>query len=187
MDADISATHKHVDQVRLSPEMEPYTIIIDGVSRRLACDPGIPPSAGGRPEDTSLECRSPRSRRRLAHASRAERDRAYLAWTTISEKSAANSQDGSSVDRRVASVAVSMRADGLPVDAIEPMGAMYLSARFVDGSARARGRCCVRRDGKSVGICSSARRWRWCRSRRSVGKRRLGGSACRSVRCRWGR
>ena len=130
---------KHVDPVSLRPEMEPYTIIVDGVSKAFAAT-GIRVGWVVGPADII-----PRMSNLLGHvgawAPRAEQiaTAQYLAMDDDLRKF--RSEFTGQLERRLNVLhraLMSMRAEGLPVDAIEPMGAMYLSARFALNGKRTR-------------------------------------------------
>jgi aspartate aminotransferase len=119
--------------------MEPYTIIVDGVSKAFAAT-GIRVGWVVGPEDII-----PRMSNLLGHvgawAPRAEQiaTAQYLAMDDDLRKF--RSEFTGQLERRLNVLhraLMSMRADGLPVDAIEPMGAMYLSARFALNGKRTR-------------------------------------------------
>ena len=122
---------KHVDPVSLRPEMEPYTIYVDGVSKAFAAT-GVRVGWVAGPEDIVQ-----RMSNLLGHVG---------AWAPRAEQIATaqflGADDGvrefrdditRGLEQRLNALheaLASMRADGLPVDVIEPMGAIYLSARF---------------------------------------------------------
>ncbi len=130
---------KHVDPVSLRPEMEPYTIYVDGVSKAFAAT-GIRVGWVAGPEDIVQ-----RMSNLLGHVG---------AWSPRAEQIATAQFLGADdavrefrdditrgLEQRLNALhqaLASMRADGLPVDAIEPMGAMYLSARFALNGKRTR-------------------------------------------------
>jgi aspartate aminotransferase len=130
---------KHVDPVSLRSEMEPYTIIVDGVSKAFAAT-GIRVGWVVGPEDIV-----PRMSNLLGHvgawAPRAEQiaTAQYLAMDADIE--AFRGEFTRQLELRLNTLhqgLMAMRRDGLPVDAIEPMGAMYLSARFALNGKRTR-------------------------------------------------
>jgi aspartate aminotransferase len=130
---------KHVDPVSLRSEMEPYTIIVDGVSKAFAAT-GIRVGWVVGPEDIV-----PRMSNLLGHvgawAPRAEQiaTAQYLAMDADIE--AFRGEFARQLEVRLNTLhqgLMAMRRDGLPVDAIEPMGAMYLSARFALNGKRTR-------------------------------------------------
>jgi aspartate aminotransferase len=122
---------KHVDPVSLRPEMEPYTVYVDGVSKAFAAT-GIRVGWVVGPDDIVQ-----RMSNLLGHVG---------AWAPRAEQMATapflgaddavreyRQQITRGLEQRLNALheaLASMRAGGLPVDAIEPMGAIYLSARF---------------------------------------------------------
>jgi aspartate aminotransferase len=130
---------KHVDPVSLRPEMEPYTIIVDGVSKAFAAT-GIRVGWVVGPEDIV-----PRMSNLLGHvgawAPRAEQIATAQYLAMDDELRTFRREFTGQLERRLNVLhraLMSMRADGLSVDAIEPMGAMYLSARFALNGKRTR-------------------------------------------------
>jgi aspartate aminotransferase len=130
---------KHVDPVSLRPEMEPYTVIVDGVSKAFAAT-GIRVGWVAGPDDII-----PRMSNLLGHvgawAPRAEQiaTAQYLAMDADVKTFRGEFTRGLEVRLNTLHKGLmAMRADGLPVDAIEPMGAMYLSARFALNGRRTR-------------------------------------------------
>ncbi len=130
---------KHVDPVSLRPEMEPYTVIVDGVSKAFAAT-GIRVGWVVGPEDIV-----PRMSNLLGHLG---------AWAPRAEQMATAQYLGMDADMKgfrdqftgqlelrlntLYRALMAMRGDGLPVDATQPMGAMYLSARFALNGRRSR-------------------------------------------------
>lgn len=122
---------EHVDPVRLVPEIAPYTILIDGISKAFA-------ATGLR---VGWSCAAPavtaRMRDLLGHVG---------AWAPRPEQRATAEflADVDAVDRYLAEIRagvgarldalyrglMALKAEGLPVDAIAPAGAIYLSARL---------------------------------------------------------
>jgi aspartate aminotransferase len=130
---------KHVDPVSLRPEMEPYTIIVDGVSKAFAAT-GIRVGWVAGPEDIV-----PRMSNLLGHvgawAPRAEQIATAQFLELDDEVRAFRGELTRGLELRLNKLydsITAMRADGLPVDAIEPMGAIYLSARFALNGCRTR-------------------------------------------------
>jgi aspartate aminotransferase len=129
----------HVDPVSLRPEMEPYTVIIDGVSKAFAAT-GIRVGWVVGPEDII-----PRMSNLLGHvgawAPRAEQI-ATAQYLALDEDIRAFRTDFTrGLESRLNALfdgLVAMRKAGLPVDAIEPMGAIYLSTRFALNGRRTR-------------------------------------------------
>ncbi|HEU4563221.1 MAG TPA: aminotransferase class I/II-fold pyridoxal phosphate-dependent enzyme [Gemmatimonadaceae bacterium] len=122
---------RHVDPVTLRPEMAPYTIYIDGVSKAFAAT-GLRVGWIVGPEDLVRPMSS-----FLGHvgawAPRAEQV-ATARWLSRPEDVAAYREEltGGLQLRlgRLHDGLMAMRDSGLPVEAIVPMGAIYLSARF---------------------------------------------------------
>jgi len=122
---------RHVEPVSLRPEMAPYTIFVDGISKAFAAT-GVRVGWVAGPTDVVR-----RMGEMIGHvgawAPRAEQvaTAGFLAdANAVSEYRAAIVRG---VRDRLDALHIgitAMRADGLPVDAVEPMGAIYLSARF---------------------------------------------------------
>ena len=121
---------RHVDPVSLRPDMAPYTIYVDGISKAFAAT-GVRVGWVAAPQDIATSMNH-----FLGHvgtwAPRAEQvatARLLDAPNEVAEYSA-NLKAGvrQRLDALYAGI-TAMRADGLPVDATEPMGAIYLSAR----------------------------------------------------------
>ncbi|MFN2566536.1 MAG: pyridoxal phosphate-dependent aminotransferase [Gemmatimonadaceae bacterium] len=130
---------KHVDPVSLRPEMEPYTVLVDGVSKAFAAT-GVRVGWVAGPEDIIQ-----RMSNLLGHvgawAPRAEQVATAQFMAADDEVSAFRSEITCGLERRLNALydgIASMRDDGLPVDVIEPMGAIYLSARFALNGKRTR-------------------------------------------------
>jgi len=121
----------HHTPVGLRPAMAPYTIFVDGISKAFAAT-GVRVGWVAGPTDVVR-----RMGEMIGHvgawAPRAEQvaTAGFLAdANAVSEYRAAIVRG---VRDRLDALHVgitAMRADGLPVDAVEPMGAIYLSARF---------------------------------------------------------
>jgi aspartate aminotransferase len=131
---------KHVDPVSLRPEMEPYTVIVDGVSKAFAAT-GVRVGWVLGPEDIMRPMSNI-----LGHvgawAPRAEQVATAQFLGMDDAVSAYRDEITRGLEQRLNALhegLASMRADGLPVDAIEPMGAIYLSARFALNGRRTRG------------------------------------------------
>ncbi len=121
---------RHVDPVSLRPDMAPYTIYVDGISKAFAAT-GVRVGWVAAPQDIATSMNH-----FLGHvgtwAPRAEQvatAKLLNAPNEVAEYSA-NLKTGvrQRLDALYAGI-LAMRADGLPVDATEPMGAIYLSAR----------------------------------------------------------
>ncbi len=123
-------TH-HVDPVSLRPEMAPYTIYVDGISKAFAAT-GVrvgwvvgPPDIIGSMNHF------------LGHvgtwAPRAEQVATAKLLDAPNEIARYTADLKAGVRQRLDALyagIMSMKAENLPVDATEPMGAIYLSARF---------------------------------------------------------
>lgn len=144
---------EHVNPVSLRPEMAPYTILIDGISKAFAAT-GMRVGwvVGPAPAIKVME-------NILTHvgtwAPRAEQ----IATATLLDNGDAVAAFRESlvagVQQRLQllySAIQSFRVAGHPVDAIEPMGAIYLSARF-----NLRGR--VARNGARLSSADDVRKW----------------------------
>ena len=122
---------RHVDPVSLRPEMAPYTVYVDGISKAFAAT-GVRVGWVAAPQDIASSMNH-----FLGHvgtwAPRAEQvatSRLLDAPNEITDYSAAlKAGVRQRLDALYAGI-MAMRADGLPVDASQPMGAIYLSARF---------------------------------------------------------
>jgi aspartate aminotransferase len=130
---------KHVDPVSLRPDMEPYTVIVDGISKAFAAT-GLRVGWVVGPEDIVQ-----RMSNLLGHvgawAPRAEQIATAQYLVMDQEVATFRAEITHGLETRLNALhdALSkMRADGLPVDAIEPMGAIYLSARFALNGRRTR-------------------------------------------------
>lgn len=130
---------KHVDPVSLHPGMELYTVTIDGISKAFAAT-GVRVGWVVGPDDIVQ-----RMSNILGHvgawAPRAEQVATAQFLAADDEVSAYQGKITSGLETRLNALhdaLVKMRADKLPVDAIEPMGAIYLSARFALNGKRTR-------------------------------------------------
>jgi aspartate aminotransferase len=122
---------RHVDPVSLRPEMAPYTIYVDGVSKAFAAT-GVRVGWVVGPQDIIDSMNN-----FLGHvgtwAPRPEQVATAKLLDAPNEVSAYGQQITAGVRQRLDALydgIIAMRADGLPVDATAPMGAIYLSARF---------------------------------------------------------
>ena len=136
---------KHVDPVSLRPEMGPYTIFVDGVSKAFAAT-GVRVGWVAGPDDIIQ-----RMSNLLGHvgawAPRAEQVATAQFLAMDDAVSAYRAEIARGLEERLNALhesLASMRAGGLPVDAIEPMGAIYLSARFALNGRRTRGGATLR-------------------------------------------
>ena len=122
---------RHVDPVSLRPEMAPYTIYVDGVSKAFAAT-GVRVGWVVGPQDIIDSMNN-----FLGHvgtwAPRPEQVATAKLLDAPNEISAYGREITAGVRQRLDALydgIMAMRADGLPVDATVPMGAIYLSARF---------------------------------------------------------
>ena len=122
---------RHVDPVSLRPAMAPYTIYVDGVSKAFAAT-GVRVGWVVGPQDIIDSMNN-----FLGHvgtwAPRAEQVATAKLLDAPNEVSAYGQEITAGVRQRLDALydgIMAMRADGLPVDATVPMGAIYLSARF---------------------------------------------------------
>lgn len=131
----------HVDPVSLRPEIAPYTVLIDGISKAFAAT-GMRVGwvVGPAP---AIEVMN----NVLGHvgtwAPRAEQVATARLLGMPDEIASYHAQLIAGVRRRLTALyegIMNLRADGHPVDAIQPMGAIYLSAQFdLQGRATAAG------------------------------------------------
>ena len=122
---------RHVDPVSLRPEMRPYTIYVDGISKAFAAT-GVRVGWVVGPDDIIASMNN-----FLGHvgawAPRAEQVATAKLLDTPNEIAPFASALTGGVRQRLDALydgIMAMKADGLPVDATVPMGAIYLSARF---------------------------------------------------------
>src|SRR5262245_55110478 len=122
---------RHVDPVSLRPEIAPYTIYVDGVSKAFAAT-GVRVGWVVGPQDLIDSMNN-----LLGHvgtwAPRPEQVATAKLLDAPNEVSAFGTEITAGVRRRLDALydgIMAMRAEGLPVDATVPMGAIYLSARF---------------------------------------------------------
>lgn len=132
---------RHDTPVELVPEIAPYTLLLDGISKAFAAT-GLRVGWGVMP---------PRVRQRMADilghigawAPKAEQ----MATAALLDQPAVIAAFHATMKRALAARLdalhagfAAMRADGFPVEAIEPQGAIYLSARFniLDRTVRGR-------------------------------------------------
>lgn len=121
----------HVDPVSLRPEMEPFTVYVDGISKAFAAT-GVRVGWTAGPADVTGRMASV-----LGHvgawAPRAEQvaTARLLPEDAVIDTYHATMKEGvrARLDALYAGL-LRLREAGLPVDAIVPMGAIYLSARF---------------------------------------------------------
>ena len=122
---------RHVDPVSLRPEMAPYTIYVDGVSKAFAAT-GVRVGWVVGPQDVIDSMNN-----FLGHvgtwAPRPEQVATAKLLDAPNEIAAYAKDITAGVRQRLDALydgIMAMKADGLPVDATVPMGAIYLSARF---------------------------------------------------------
>ncbi|HEV2146306.1 MAG TPA: aminotransferase class I/II-fold pyridoxal phosphate-dependent enzyme [Longimicrobiaceae bacterium] len=143
----------HVDPVSLRPEMEPYTVFVDGISKAFAAT-GVRVGWTVAPPDVTARMASilghvgawaPRAEQ-VATARLLREDAAIDGYhATLTEGVRAR------LDALYAGL-LRLREAGFPVDAIVPMGAIYLSARFaLHGHAGP--------DGAALRTNDDVRRW----------------------------
>ena len=126
----LGGTH-HVDPVSLRPEMAPYTIYVDGISKAFAAT-GVRVGWVVGPTDI-IESMNNFLGHVGAWAPRAEQVATAKALDAPDDIDAYLGDFKAGIQTRLDALyggIMSMREDGLPVDVTSPMGAMYLSARF---------------------------------------------------------
>ena len=162
----------HSTPVALVPEVAPYTLFVDGISKGFAAT-GLRVGWAGRRAGGDGALQGPsRPRRRVGAAARAGRDRrtprrpAAPGWPHPELRGGLNT-------RLEALYAAwwRLRAEGLPVDALPPAGALYLSVRFDLGRALGL------EPKRSASCCSRRPASRWCTSGPSVSPKTAAGSA----------
>ena len=121
----------HVHPLALRPEMAPYTIYVDGISKAFAAT-GVRVGWVVGPQDLIDSMNN-----FMGHvgtwAPRAEQIATAKLLDAPNEVSAYGTELTGGVRQRLDALytgIMAMRAEGLPVDATAPMGAIYLSARF---------------------------------------------------------
>lgn len=121
----------HYDPVSLRKEMEPYTIFVDGISKPFAAT-GVRVGWTIAPVDVSHRMASI-----LGHvgawAPRAEQVATARLLSASDEIREYHKNMKAGVQTRLDALyngIAALKAEGFPVDAITPMGAIYLSARF---------------------------------------------------------
>jgi len=122
---------RHVDPVSLRPELAPYTLYVDGISKAFAAT-GVRVGWVVGPQDLISSMNH-----FLGHvgawAPRAEQIATAKLLDAPNEIASYASGLKAGVRQRLDALyagIMTMRAAGLPVEATEPMGAIYLSARF---------------------------------------------------------
>lgn len=122
---------RHVHPVALRPEMAPYTVYVDGISKAFAAT-GVRVGWVVGPRDL-MESMNNLLGHVGAWAPRAEQMATARFLDAPNEVEAFVADLAGGVRRRLDALyrgMMDMQAAGLPVDATEPMGAIYLSARF---------------------------------------------------------
>jgi aspartate aminotransferase len=122
---------RHVNPVSLRPELREYTILVDGMSKAFAAT-GVRVGWVVGPKDIMAKMSN-----LLGHvgawAPRAEQVAAAKLLNAPDQITAYHSQMRTGVEERLTELYKGMsllRSEGFPVNAIVPMGAIYLSARF---------------------------------------------------------
>lgn len=126
-----AGTVDHVDPITLRPEIAKYTVIVDAISKAFAAT-GLRVGWALGPADV-IKAMSDISGHVGAWAPRPEQfATAKLLCDTkaVDEYIEGMCRDASARLRALAAGLQAMRADGLPVECIEPQGAIYVSARF---------------------------------------------------------
>lgn len=144
---------RHVDPVSLRPAMADFTIYVDGISKNFAAT-GVRVGWVVGPPDVVRRMSAV-----LGHvgawAPRAEQAAVAELLESPEEIESYHTELTAGLRRRLDALAgglEAMRRDGLAVDTIEPMGAIYLSARFPIAGMR-------RADGTPIADDEAARRW----------------------------
>jgi aspartate aminotransferase len=122
---------RHVDPVSLRPEMAPYTVYVDGISKAFAAT-GVRVGWVVGPQDI-VESMNNFLGHVGAWAPRAEQVATAKLLDAPNELNAFRQDLTGGVRQRLDALhdgILAMKAAGLPVDATAPMGAIYLSARF---------------------------------------------------------
>ncbi|HET6230840.1 MAG TPA: aminotransferase class I/II-fold pyridoxal phosphate-dependent enzyme [Longimicrobiaceae bacterium] len=133
---------RHVNPVSLRPEMKEYTVFIDGISKAFAAT-GVRVGWTVGPVDVTQRMASIVGHMG-AWAPRAEQAATARLLGAADEIDQYHAEMKAAVQARLDALydgLMEMRDAGLPVDAISPMGAIYLSVRFdVNGKRTADGR-----------------------------------------------
>jgi aspartate aminotransferase len=143
----------HVDPVSLRSEMAPYTVLIDGISKAFAATGMRVGWVMGPPPMITV------MNNILSHVGTwAPRAEQVATARLLDDRDAIRTYRDALIDGIRQRLDLlhggiqSMRQAGHPVDAVEPMGAIYLSARF-----NLRGR--VARDGTRLTSATDVRQW----------------------------
>ena len=122
---------RHVNPVSLRPQMAQYTIFVDGISKAFAAT-GVRVGWVVGPQDI-IDSMNNFLGHVGAWAPRAEQVATAKLLDAPNEVAAFGTELKAGVRQRLDALydgIMAMKADGLPVDATSPMGAIYLSARF---------------------------------------------------------
>lgn len=122
---------KHVDPITLCPEIAPYTILIDGISKHFAAT-GMRVGWAAGPDDIIAKM-SDLNGHIGAWAPRAEQIGAIALLRAPGQVEAFHQEMIPDLQERLDTLydgIQSMKEKGLPVDVFPAMGAIYLSARF---------------------------------------------------------
>ena len=144
---------QHVDPVSLRPEMAPYTIYVDGISKAFAAT-GVRVGWVVGPTDI-IESMNNFLGHVGAWAPRAEQVATAKVLDAPNDIERYLGDFKAGIQKRLDALydgITSMREEGLPVDATTPMGAMYLSARFALNGKRTP-------DGKTLRTNDDIRRY----------------------------
>ncbi len=144
---------KHVTPPELVPEMARYTIFVDGISKAFAAT-GVRVGWSVGPVDV-IERMSAILGHVGAWAPRAEQVATAALLDDAAGRAAYNATFLSGIRRRLDvtyQALAAMKAKGLPVDVIAPMGAIYLSARIHPFGKRTR-------EGKVLNTNEEVRAW----------------------------
>lgn len=122
---------QHHDPVSLCPDVAPYTVLVDGISKAFAAT-GLRVGWAAGPPDI-IRCMADLNGHVGAWAPRAEQVAAAGLLGSRHEIAAYHATMKQAVQQRLDALydgIAGMRDRGLPVDALAPAGAIYLSARF---------------------------------------------------------
>lgn len=122
---------EHVDPITLRPEMAPYTVLVDAISKAFAAT-GLRVGWAIGPADV-IRAMSDISGHVGAWAPRPEQfatARMLCDTGVVDQYIEGMRRDASARLRALSDGLHAMKADGLPVDCIDPQGAIYVSAQF---------------------------------------------------------
>jgi aspartate aminotransferase len=122
---------EHVEPIQLRPEMAPYTILVDAISKAFAAT-GLRVGWAIGPADV-IKAMSDISGHVGAWAPRPEQvatAKLLCDTDTVDRYIEGMCRDANARLNAVAEGLRAMKADGLPVDFVEPQGAIYVSAQF---------------------------------------------------------